>query len=95
MSNFIQVFDNDLHKQLTFVESLVEEKILKQAEKLLLMYDFELKRGDSSKLLAEIKNSLFGESAHLAHNFIYHVKELLDQINRVRMLTYAEMKRAA
>jgi hypothetical protein len=72
MSDLIQVFDNDLYKKLSLVESTVEEKIVRRA------IDFFHVSGDTARrdilqLIYEPRDCWFGDAVETVDNFIYHV----------------------
>jgi hypothetical protein len=73
-SDCIQVFDNDLYKNLTLVESLVEEKIIKPTEST-IHGEYVVMRSCFINLMNElIKYRLFEDAVELVDSFICHVR---------------------
>jgi hypothetical protein len=71
LSDFIQVFENDLYMNLTLVESLVEEKIIKRVTRILHNHDFM--RREILERRYELRDCLVGNASELVDSFIYHV----------------------
>jgi hypothetical protein len=89
LSDFIQVFDNDLHKKLTLVESLVEEKIIKHATRFFQGAGYHTSV-DILEPRYKLKDRLFGNATELVDNFIYHVhiygKAFTSLINHAKIM---------
>ena len=89
LSDFIQVFDNDLYRNLTLVESLVEVKMFKRAELTFQIVDVTLGI-PYLQLKYRLRDRLVGNAVELVDNFIYHVhrhsKALTGLINHVQVM---------
>jgi hypothetical protein len=72
LSDFIQVFDNDLYKNLTLVEITVKEKIIKQATGL-FHGNYDSMKREFLKLRYELRDCLVGNASEFVDSFIYHV----------------------
>lgn len=72
MADLIQIVDGELYKKLTAVERLVKEKLL--IDENLLTLNFDNYTNYRLIWLSELITSLFGDSAHLADNFIHLVR---------------------